>query len=81
MSTSRVDAKKRAACILRVWRADGSVAAFVGSEGQGPGELQFVSEIFVGPGDGFSAVDLRLHRWIFFDAAGRYLRTVPLPAS
>jgi len=66
---------------LRVWRADGSVAAFVGREGQGPGELQFVAEIFAGPGDGFSAVDLRLHRWIFFDAAGRYLRTVALPGA
>jgi len=66
---------------LRVWSADGRVVAFVGQEGHGPGELQFVSEIFPGPEGGFTAVDTRQRRWVFFDAEGEYTRSISVSGS
>jgi len=66
---------------LRVWSPDGRVVAFVGQEGHGPGEFQFVSDVFPGPDGGFTAVDTRRHRWVFFDAHGEYTRGVSLSGS
>lgn len=64
---------------VRVWASDGSLAAFVGQEGQGPAEFQRVAYVFPAPGGGFSAVDNRQHRWVLFGAREDYLRTIALP--
>lgn len=66
---------------LRVWAPDGRVVAFVGQEGHGPGEFQFVSDVFPGPAGGFTAVDTRQHRWVFFNVEGEYVRSISLSGS
>lgn len=66
---------------LRVWSPDGSLAAFVGRSGSGPGEFRFIADIFPAPDGGFSAIDRRRRTWTFFDAQGNHQRTTMLPGS
>jgi hypothetical protein len=59
---------------LARWRSDGSFIQFIGSQGQGPGELSPGGlNTFARAGAGFAIRD-NSYRWSLFDSAGRFVR-------
>jgi hypothetical protein len=54
------------------------LSASVGEEGFGPGEYQYILDVFPTGDGGFSTVDMRLRRWTLYDATGDLIRTQAL---
>jgi len=63
---------------IRVYDADGNHLRSIGREGEGPGDFQFVREVWWTPGDSLLAFDLRLRRAALFTSDGEVGRTVPV---
>jgi len=62
-----------------VYRSDGTFYATIGSEGQGPGEYQHISELFV-TADGLIAIkDQRSDRFQWFDIDGQVVHALTPP--
>ena len=62
---------------VRMFDADGNLAATFGRSGQGPGEIQFPVAVF--PGDDGEVLVYDLPGLHVFDAKGEHLRTMPWP--
>lgn len=63
---------------LRFYGPDGAHRLSVGREGEGPGEFKQLGLLVVLPGDTLAAYDWNLRRLSFFDAAGGFVRSLPL---
>jgi hypothetical protein len=55
-----------------VWSPGGEYVRMIGRSGDGPGEFQAITALFVGPGDSLHVRDLR--GWSIFDSAGAFQR-------
>lgn len=66
---------------IRVFTSEGRHVTSFGREGDGPGEFRFIRGAWVGPADSIAVWDLRLRRLSFFDADGRFGRSVDIGAG
>lgn len=61
---------------VRIFEGDGSYVRSIGRPGQGPGEFEFLSRLYLA-GDTLFAFDATAHRITGFDTAGALIGTVP----
>ena len=66
---------------VRVFEADGRFLLQAGSRGDGPGEFQFLRDVWVRPPDTIGAWDMASRRLTYFGGDGEVARTVQLQLS
>ena len=79
LSDGRLVITNRGTHELRMYSPEGEFVGSIGGEGQGPGELIYPSQTWVGPGD--SLFVRAFQRLSVFEGTGVFARSVPLSGS
>lgn len=66
---------------ILVFDSAGRPAERLGGRGQAPSEFQRAEDFVVLPNDSILVLDLGNRKWAWFDANGRYVRSIQLPES